>query len=238
MVRAREVGKHLLVVVLKAHVLAHIHRLFDSADLLAAQRLIHLLAHVARALLDWHRLQSLAIARHGVAHARALVAEAVSLGALHLERLVALLPFGRHRHRAICHEVAHGQQDNRGRIELKLRRGRIRGALHAQAEAVHAIRVVHRAQREQVAERRAVAPVVGHLDRAVGAAPQGVHHHGNGGDLGLGALQEAAVAPVRLRLRVARALAEGLVDVHERCPGDAHVCDGDRNAHVLDRVDD
>ena len=37
----------------------------------------------------------------------------------------------------------------------------------------------------------------------------------DGGDLGLRALQEAADAPIRLPFRVARALAEGLVDVNK-----------------------
>ena len=45
------------------------------------------------------------------------------------------------------------------------RRERRRVGEHADGVAVHAVRIVHRLEREQVAERRAIRPMVRQLER-------------------------------------------------------------------------
>ena len=70
--------------------------------------------------------------------------------------------------------------------------------LDADAEAVHAVRVVHRPHREQVLEELARLAVVCDLDVAVDAAAQRVLDDGDGLRLGARPLQEAAIAALRL----------------------------------------
>jgi len=110
-----------------------------------------------------------------------------------------------------------------GETILQLRVVRCDLELHADTVAIHAVRVVHGAHREQVLEELAILAVVGDLDMAVHAAAQGILDHGNGGRLGAGALQEAAVAPLDLTQIVSGDAAELRIDEAHGIAGDGHV---------------
>ena len=113
--------------------------------------------------------------------------------------------------------------------------------LHADAEAVHAVRVVHRPHREQVLEELARLAVVCDLDVAVDAAAQRVLDDGDGLRLGARPLQEAAVAALRLVPLVPRHAAKLVVDEEHRVARHRHVRDddagGQRARHAGKRVD-
>ena len=99
--------------------------------------------------------------------------------------------------------------------------------LHADAEAVHAIRVVHRAHRQQVLEELPALAVVSDLHVAVDAAAKGVLDHRHRLRLGARTLQEAAVAALSLRLCVARHAAELRIHEEHRVARHRHVADHD-----------
>jgi hypothetical protein len=95
--------------------------------------------------------------------------------------------------------------------------------LHADAEAVYAVRVVHRAHRQQVLEQLAALAIVGQLDVAIDATTQRVLDHRHRLRLGEWALQEAAVAALALVLCVAGHAAKLLVGEHHRVARDRAV---------------
>lgn len=99
--------------------------------------------------------------------------------------------------------------------------------LHADAEAIHAIRVVHWPHRQQVLKEAAILAVVGQLHVAVDAATQRVLDHSHRLRLRFRTLKEAAVATRSLILRVARHAAELAVDKEHRVAWHRHVADHD-----------
>jgi len=110
-----------------------------------------------------------------------------------------------------------------GQARTLLRRLVLHARQHAQAVAVHAVRVEDRREGQVVGEGRAIHAVVGHLHRQLLGLAQSAHHLGHDPRLRLCALEEAAVAALRLRLGVARHALEARVAPLHRHAGDRHV---------------
>mmetsp|Transcript_36590 Transcript_36590/g.96580 ORF Transcript_36590/g.96580 Transcript_36590/m.96580 type:complete len:316 (+) Transcript_36590:236-1183(+) len=162
------------------------------------------------------------LSTHGRARERALQLD-IQLGRLLLRHLVLLV---RITHRRARHFDRRRQELDQT-LELDqtvLERHVARHLeLHADAESVHTIRVVHRPHREQILEEVAIAAVVGDLHVAVDATTKRVLDHRDRLGLRLRTLQEAAVAPLRLGLVIARHASKLAVDEEHRVARNRHV---------------
>jgi len=168
-------------------------------------------------------LQDLVVGTDGVA----LECACQLLGERRLRLLLRLLALVRKTDCRLARHLEGGRKQLDKLVELGEARLEVGVArhleLHADAEAVHTVRVVHRTHRQQVLEELARLAVVGDLHVAIDAAAKRVLNDGDGLWLRPWALQEAAVATLSLGALVPGDAAELVVDEEHRVARHGHV---------------